>query len=180
MKGESEKASLKLNIQKTKILVSSAITSWQIDWIKVEAVNDFIFLVSKITVNGMKLKYYFSLDESYYKPRQHIKNNRHYFDNIGQYNQRYSLSSIHIRMWKLDHKEGWAPKNWSFQVVVLEKTLESPLDSKEVTPVNLKEINLQFFGRTDDEAEAPILWQPDDGKYGRQMGKGVAEDEMVI
>ena len=54
------------------------------------------------------------------------------------------------------------------------------MDSKEVTPVNLKEINLQFFGRTDDEAEAPILWQPDDGKYGRQMGKGVAEDEMVI
>ena len=64
--------------------------------------------------------------------------------------------------------------------MVLEKTLESPLDSKEVTPVNLKEINLQFFGRTDDEAEAPILWQPDDGKYGRQMGKGVAEDKMVI
>ena len=98
MKGESEKASLNLNIQKTKILVSSAITSWQIDWIKVEAVNDFIFLVSKITVNGMKLKYCFSLDGNYYKPRQHIKNNRYYFDNIVPYNQRYCFSSIHIQM----------------------------------------------------------------------------------
>ena len=75
---------------------------------------------------------------------------------------------------KAEHQRTEVFKLWC------EKTLESPLDSKEVTPVNLKEINLQFFGRTDDEAEAPILWQPDGGKYGRQMGKGVAEDEMVI
>ena len=65
-------------------------------------------------------------------------------------------------MWELDHKEGWAPKNWCFQIVVLEKTLESPLDSKEIKPVNPKGNQpWMFIERTDTEAEAPILWQPD-------------------
>ena len=93
-------------------------------------------------------------------------------------------------MWELDHKEGWAPKNWCFQIVVLDKTLESPLDCKEIKPVNPKEkstLNI-FIGRTD--AEVPILWlldakswlivkDPDAGKDWRQKEEGVAEDEMV-
>ena len=94
-------------------------------------------------------------------------------------------------MWELDHKEGWAPKNWCFQIVVLEKTHESPLDSKEVKPVNPKgNQSWTFIGGTDAEAEAPILCLPDvksrligkDPDAGRDWGqeeKGTTEDEMV-
>ena len=94
-------------------------------------------------------------------------------------------------MWELDQKEGWAPKNWSFQTVVLEKTLESPLDSKAIKPVNPKGNQLWvFIGRTDAEAEAPILWPPEAkswfirkdlnaGKDWGQEEKGVTEDEIV-
>ena len=95
-----------------------------------------------------------------------------------------------VWMWELDHKEGWAPKSWCFQTVVLEKTLESPLNSKEIQPINPKGNQPWIFiGRTDAEAEAPILWPPDlkswltgkhpgAGKDWRQK-KGTAEDEMV-
>ena len=72
------------------------------------------------------------------KPRQHIKKQRHYFADKGPYSQSYEFSSSHVWIWQLDHKEGWAPKNWCFLTVVLEKTLESPLDSKEIKPVNYK------------------------------------------
>ena len=94
-------------------------------------------------------------------------------------------------MWKLDHKEDWALKNWCFQTVVLEKTLESPLDCKEIKPVNPKENqSLTVHWRTDAEAEAPILWphymksrligkDPDAGKDWRQEDKGMTGDEMV-
>ena len=94
-------------------------------------------------------------------------------------------------MWELDHKESWASKNWYFWTVVLEKTLESPLDCKEVQPLHPKgNQSWVFIGRTDDEAEAPILWQPDvknwvigkdpdAGKDWRQEEKGTTEDEMV-
>ena len=72
------------------------------------------------------------------------------------------LSNSHIQMWELDHKEGWVPKKWCFWIVVLEKTLESPLDSKEIKPVNPKgNQSWIFIGRTDPEAEALILWPPD-------------------
>ena len=96
-----------------------------------------------------------------------------------------------IQMWELDHTEGWASKNWCVWIVVLEKTLESPLDSKKIKPVNPKENHPWIFtGRTDAEAEAPILWppdvksqlivqNPDAGKDWRQEEKGVTEDEMV-
>ena len=99
------------------------------------------------------------------------------------------FSSSHVCMWELDHKEGWVPKNWCFLIVVLEKTLESPLDCKEIKPVNPKGNQPWIFiGRTD--AEAPILWSPDSknqligkdpdaGKDWRQKEKGAAEDEMV-
>ena len=94
-------------------------------------------------------------------------------------------------MWELDHKENWAPKNRCFRIVVLEKTLESPLDCKEIKPVNPKgNQSWIFIGRTDAEAETPILWpsdgknwlireDPDAGKDRRQEEKGTTEDEMV-
>ena len=75
--------------------------------------------------------------------------------------QSYGFSSSHVWMWELDHKEGWAPKNWCFWTVVLERTLESPLDSKEIQPVNSKgNPPWIFIGRTDAEAKAPTLWPP--------------------
>ena len=78
------------------------------------------------------------------------------------YNQSYDFSSSHVRMWELDHKEGWVPKNWHAWVVAREKTLESPLDSKEIQPVNPKgNQSWIFIGRTDAEAEAPIFWPPE-------------------
>ena len=97
-------------------------------------------------------------ENRYDKPRQHIKKQRHYFSNKGLSSQSYSFSSSHVWMWKMDHKEGWAPKNWCFWTVVLEKTLENPLACKKIKPVSNKGI---FIGRTDAEAEAPILWSPD-------------------
>ena len=99
-------------------------------------------------------------DKSYDKPRLCIKKQRHHFVNKGPYSQSYGFSSSHVCMWELDHKEGWAQKNWCFQTVVLEKTLESPLDCKEIKSVNPKGNQPWIFsGRTD--AEASILWPPD-------------------
>ena len=117
--------------------------------------------------------------KSYDQPRQHTKKQSHYFAKKGPSSHSYGFSSSHVRMWELDHKEGWASKNWCFWTVVLEKTLESPLDSKEIN----KEINTIFVGRTDAEAEAPTLWppdvkswlirkDPDPGKDWRQEEKG--------
>ena len=95
-------------------------------------------------------------------------------------------------MWELDHKQGWVPKNWCFQTVVLEKTLESPLESKEIKPVNAKGNQPWIFiRRTDAEAETPVLWppdvksrfirkDPDAGKDWRQEEKGTTENEMVV
>ena len=76
--------------------------------------------------------------ETMKKPKQHIKKQRHYFASKGPYSQSYGLPSSHIWIWKLDHKEGWVLKNWCFWTAVLDKTLESPLDSKEIKPVNPK------------------------------------------
>ena len=116
---------------------------------------------------------------------------RHYFANKGPSSQSYGFSSSHIWMWEFEYKESWALKNWRFWSVVLEKTLESPLDWKETQPVNPKgNQSWIFLGRTDAEAEAPILWlpdaknwltgkDPDAGKDWRQEEKGMTEDEMV-
>ena len=107
------------------------------------------------------------------------------------YSQSYGFSSSHAWMWELDYKESWALKNWRFWIVVLEKTLERPLDYNEIKPVNPKENQSWIFtGRSDAEAEAPILWPPDakswligkDLDAGKDWGweeKGTAEDEMV-
>ena len=98
--------------------------------------------------------------ESYDQPRQHIKKQRHCFVNKGPSSQSYGFSSSHVWMWELDHKESWAPKNWCFWTVVLEKTLESPLDCKEIQPVHPKGDQTRvFIGRADVKAETPILWK---------------------
>ena len=114
----------------------------------------------------------------------------HYADR-GPYSQSYGFSSSHVRMWELEHQGGWAPKNWCFLIVVLEKTLESSLYSKEIKPVNPKGNQPWIFiGRTAAEAEAPILWlpdakswligkDPDAAKDWRQEEKGMTEDGMV-
>ena len=90
-----------------------------------------------------------------------IKKQRHHFANKGPYSQSYDVFSSHVQMWELDHKEGQAPKNWCLQTVVLEKTLESPLDCKDIKPVNSKRNQPWIFtGLTDAESEAPMLWLP--------------------
>ena len=110
----------------------------------------------------MKLKDAYSLKETYDQPRQHRKKQRHYFANKGPSSQSHGFSSSHVLMWELAHKTGWVSKNWCFCTVVLEKTLESPLDCKEIQPVHPKgDQSWVFTGRTDAEAETPILWPPD-------------------
>ena len=156
---------IKLNIQKTKIMASGPMPSWQIDGETVETVADVIFLGSKITVDGdcsHEIRRFSPWKKSYDQTRWHIKNQRHYFANKGLSSQDYSFSSSHVWMWELDCKESWAPKNWCFWTVVLEKTLESPLDCKQIQPVHPKgDQSGMFTGRTDVEAETPILWPPD-------------------
>ena len=97
--------------------------------------------------------------ESYDQPRQHIEKQRYYFANKGPSSQGYGFSSGHVWMWQLDCEESWALKNWWFWTVVLEKTLASPLECKEIQPVHPKgDQSWVFIGRTDAEAETPILW----------------------
>ena len=120
-----------------------------------------------------------------------IKNQRHYFANKGPSSQGYGFSSGHVWMWELDYKESWVQKNWCFWTVVLEKTLESPLDCEEIQPVHPKgDQSWVFTGRTDAEAETPILWprdvksrligkDPDAGKDWGQEEKGTTENKMA-
>ena len=137
----------------------------------------------------MKLKDACSLEGKYDQPRQHIKKQRHSFANKGLSSQSYGFSSSHVWMWELDLKESWALKNWCFWTVVLEKTLESPLDCKEIQLVHPKGNQSRIsIGKTD--AETPTLWppdvknwltgeDPDAGKDWRWEEKGLTEDEMV-
>ena len=128
--------------------------------------------------------------KNYDKPRQCIKKQRYHFVDKGPYSQTHGFSSSHVQMWDLDHKEGWAPKIWCFWIVVLEKTLKSPLDSKEIKLVRAKgNQSWIFIGTTDTEAETPIFWPLDeksqltgkDPDAGEDWGqeKGTTEGEMV-
>ena len=129
--------------------------------------------------------------KSYDPPRQHIKKQRHYFANKGLSSESYGFSSGHVWMWELDYKESWVPKDWGFWTVVLEKTLESPLDFKEIQPVHPKgNQSWVFIGITDGEAQTPIVWLPnaksrligkdtDPGKDWIWEEKGTTEDEMA-
>ena len=129
--------------------------------------------------------------ESYDQPTQHIKKQRHYFANKGPSSQGYGFSSSRVWMWELDYKESWMLKNWCFWTMVLEKTLERPLDCRDIQPIHPKgNQSWVFIGRTDVEAETPVLWppdvkswliwkDPDGGKDWGQEEKGTTEDEMV-
>ena len=129
--------------------------------------------------------------ESYDQPRQDSKKQRHYFADKGPSSQGYGFSGGHIWMWELDCEKSWAPKNWCFWTVVLEKTLESPSDCKEIQPVRRKGAQSWVLtGRTDVKAETPILWlphvkswligkDPDAGRDWWQEEKGTTLDEMV-
>ena len=126
--------------------------------------------------------------ESSEKPRQHIKKQWHHFTDKCLYSQSYGFSSSHVQMWALDHREGWASKNWYLWNV---KTLESPLDCKEIQPVHSEgDQPWDFFGRNDAKAETPVLWpphvkswligkDPDAGRDWVQEEKGTTEVEMA-
>ena len=161
---------------------------------KIGSSADFIFLGSKITTDGNcshEIKRRLLLGRKAMTNLDSIKKQKNHFANKGQYSQSYRFSSSHVQMREMAHKEGWASKNWHFWIVVLEKTLVSPLDCKEIKPVN--PIGYQswiFIGWTDAEAEAPILWppevkswltgkDPDAGKDWRRKEKRAAKDEMV-
>ena len=130
---------------------------------------------------AMKLKDTCSLEEK----------QRHYVADKGLSSQSYGFSSSQVWVWELGYKERWVPKNWCFWTVMLENTLENPLDCKEIQPVHPKgNQSWIFIGRTDAETETPILWppdmknwlfgkDPDAGKEWRQEEKGTTEDEMV-
>ena len=191
VKEESEKVGLILNIQKTKIMASSPITSWQIDGETMEMVTDFIFGGSKITADG---------DCSHEIKRCLL--GRKVMTNLDSILKSRDItlpikvclvkamvfSSSHVWMRELDYEESWVLMNWWFWTVVLEKTLESPLDCKEIQPVHPKgSESWIFIGRTDAEAETPILWppdvknwligkDPDAGKDWRREKKGMTED----
>ena len=146
-------------------MASGPITSWQIDGEKVEAMTDFIFLGSKITMDSdcrHEIKRHLLLGRKAMTNLDSILKRRHYFANKGLSSQGYGFSSSHVWMWELDYKESWAPKNWCFWTVVLEKTPDSPLDCKEIQPVHPKgDQSWVFIGGTNVEAETPILWPPD-------------------
>ena len=127
----------------------------------------------------------------YDQSRQYIKKHRHYFAYKFPYSQSFGFSNNHVWTWELDRKECWVLKNWCFWTVVSEKTLESPLDCKEIQP-GLPKGNQSwiFIGSTDVEAETTVVWppdvknqligkDPDAGKDWRQEEKGITEDEIV-
>ena len=179
-----------------KTVASVPITSWQIDEEKMGMVTDFIFLGSKITVDGdcsHKIKRCLLLGRKTMTSLDSILKSR---DNtlltkVCIVKAMVFLVVMHVWMWELDHKEGWAPKTWCFWTVVLEKTLESPLDCKEIKPVNLKgNQSWIFIGRAVADAETPTLWPPDaksqligkDPDVEKDWGqeeKRATEDEMV-
>ena len=157
VKEESVKTGLKLHIQKTKIMASGPISSRLIDGETIETVTDFIFWGFQIIADGVwshEIKRHLLLGR---KAMTNIYSidimQRHYFADKSPSNQSYSFFSSHVWMWELNHKEDWTPKNWCFWTVVLEKTLESPLDCKEIKPVNPKgNQSWTFIRRTDAES----------------------------
>ena len=159
------KPGLKLNIQKTKVMGSGPITSWQRDGETMEPMRDFILGGSKITADGdcsHEIKRCLLLGRKAMTNLFSILKGRDItlLAKVGL-SQSYRFSSSHVWMWELDHKEGQVLKSWCFWTMVLEKTPESPLDCKKIKPINSKENqHWIFIGRTDAEAEAPILWPP--------------------
>ena len=171
-------------------MASGPITSWQIDGETVETMADFIFLGSKIMADGdcsHEIKRHLLLGRKVMTNQDSILKSREYFANKGPSSQSYGFSCGHVWMWELDYKESWAPKNWCFWTVMLEKTLESPLDCKEIQPVYPKgDRSWVFIGRT-DAANPLATWceelthwkRPWCWERLRAGGEGVTEDEMV-
>ena len=168
-----------------------SITSWQIDGETGETVTDFILGGSKISA-AMKLKDTYSLEGKVMtNPDSILKSRDITLPTKVHLVKAMVFPVVMLWMWELDYKESWEPKNWCFWTVVLEKTLESPLDCKEIQPVHPKgNQSWIFIGRTDAEADTPILWPPDaknglivkDPNAGKDWGqeeKGTTEDEMV-
>ena len=164
VKEENEKVGLKLKSQKTKIMASNSIISWQIRWGN-NGNSDRLYFGGipnhgRSWLQPWNYKMLAPWKKSYDQPRQHIKKQRHYFADKSPSSQSYGFSSSHVWMWELDYKESWGPENRSFWTVVLEKTLQSPLDCKEIKPVNPKRNqHWILIGRSD--AEGSILWSPD-------------------
>ena len=173
-------------------MASGPITSWEIDGETVETVSDFLFMGSKITADGdcsHEVKRWLRLGRKALRTLDNILKSRDItLLPKDLYCQSYGYSSSYIQMWELDHKEGWALKN-SYFLTVLKKTLESPLDSKEIKSVNPKGNQPWIFIENTD-VEATIFWPPDGkmwligkdrdaGKDWRQKEKRVAEDVMV-
>ena len=180
---ESERAGLRLNIKKTKVMASGSMTAWQIEGEKVEVVTFSLLGLQnhcRWWLQPWKQKTVASWQESDDKPRQCVEKQRHYSANKGPYSQGYGLPSGHLRLWKLYHKEGRMPKNWCLWTVVLEKIPESPLDSKEIKPVNLQgdqpwysleglmlKLKLQCFGHLmwrDDSLEKSLILERIEGR----------------
>ena len=133
VKEENDKVGLKLNIQKTKIMASGPITSWQMDVDTMETVPDFFLGLQnhcRWWLQPWSEKMLALWKKSFDQPRQRIKKQRRYFVKKGLSSQGFNFSSSQVWMWELDYKESWALKNWCFWIVVLERTLESPLDCK--------------------------------------------------
>ena len=173
---------------------SGPITSCEIDGETMETVRDFIFFGSKITTDGdcsHEVKRRLLLERKAMTNLDSILKSRDNFANKGLSSQGCGFSSSHVWMWELDYKESWVLKNWCFWIVVLDRTLESPLDCKEIRPVHPKgDQSWIFIGRTDAEAETPILWPPDMNSWlirkdpdaekdWGQEEKGMTKDEMV-
>ena len=168
VKEESEKTGLKLNIQKTKIMASGPITSWQIDRETMETVTDFIFLGSKITADGdcsHETKWHFLLGRKAMTSLDSILKSRDITLPTKVYLVKATVFPVvmyECESWPIKKAEHQRIDAWCFWIVVLEKTLKSPLDSKEIQPVHPKgNQSWMFIGRSDAEAEAPILWPPD-------------------
>ena len=175
---ESEKVGLKLNIQKTKIMASSPITSWKIYGEIMETEADFIFRGSKITADGEcshEIKRCLPLGRKFMTPCQQSLSS-----------QSYCFSSSHVWMWGLEYKESWAPRNWRFWTMVLEETIESPLGFREIQPVHPKgNESWIFIGRTDGKLKVQyaghlmqitdLFEDSDAGKDQRWEEKGTAE-----
>ena len=163
VKEVSEKAGLKLNIHKSKITASGPITSWQIDGKNVETMSDFIFLGSKITIDSdwsHKIKRRFLLGRTAMSNLDSVLKKRYHFANKGPYSQSYGFSSSHVWIWELDHKEGWVPKKWCFELWCWRRLLRVPWTTRRSNLSIIKENQpWRFIERND--AEAPILWPPD-------------------
>ena len=169
-------------------MASGLITSWEIEKETVETVSDFIFGGSKITADGDCSH---EIKRRLFLGKKVMTNLDSIFKSRDITSQGYGFSSGHVWVWELDCEESWVLKNWCFWTVVLEKTLESPLDCKEIKPVYPKgNQSWIFIGRTEAEAETPVLWpphakswligkDPDAGRDWGQEEKGTTEDEMV-